>query len=59
MPATSAEAEVEVAKQSSVEEVPARLELMAATNYWQHGCEVPSLLLVLYKYLLLERITYD
>ena len=54
MPATSAEVEVEVARQSmqevaalSIEEVPARLELMAAKQYWQHGCEVPSLQLVL------------
>ena len=46
MPATSAEVEVEVAKQF-MQEVAALSMLEAAIQYFQHACEVPSLLVVL------------
>ena len=46
MLATYAEVEVEVPEQS-MQEVAALSMLEAAKQYWQHGCEVPSLQLVL------------
>jgi hypothetical protein len=53
VPAASTEDEVEVApfieevqvveKVATIAEVPGTVTLVAAKQYWQHGCEVPSL----------------